>query len=281
MQKIIAFINNLLNTIISVAKILIQSRFFLKFPKIYENGKKEIVVLGNGPSLNETLEKRKDLLEGRIKLCVNAFAGTPVYDEIKPEIYVFADPLLWASNPHERLRKNRENIFNNIISRTTWKLMVFIPASVSSKSEMLKQIETNPNVTVYKYNKTSIKGFRYFRNYCFRRKIGMPRAQNVLVPSLMISGQLGFKNIYLVGADHSWHENLVVDQKTNQLYFKDYHFYTEETLLKPIDNNIHEQFESLMIAFRNYHIIKDFADSRGIKIINASEKSYIDAFDRE
>ncbi|WP_240543454.1 hypothetical protein [Spirosoma foliorum] len=33
--------------------------------------------------------------------------------------------------------------------------------------------------------------------------------------------------------------------------------------------------------FRGYEVLRDYADYRGVRIVNASAKSYIDAFERE
>ena len=51
-----------------------------------------------------------------------------------------------------------------------------------------------------------------------------------------------------------------------------------ESLYKDI--RIHQIYESFSIAFRSYFAVKDFADSEGVEILNATPGSFIDAFPR-
>ena len=51
----------------------------------------------------------------------------------------------------------------------------------------------------------------------------MPFSQNVLVAAIYISLNLGYKNIYLLGADHSWAHDVSVNDD-NQLCLNDRHF---------------------------------------------------------
>ena len=44
--------------------------------------------------------------------------------------------------------------------------------------------------------------------------------------------------------------------------------------------HIHDVYENYAIAFRSYFNVKDYADARGVEIINATPGSFIDAFPR-
>ncbi len=118
----------------------------------------------------------------------------------------------------------------------------------------------------------------------------MPQSQNVLVASLFAGINIGFKTIHIVGADHTWHENLHVNEY-NQLCIKDEHFYDNGTAIsyRPFYTNakrtstftMYEIFTTLAKAFLGYTMIKKYADHRGTTIYNASEISFIDAFERK
>jgi hypothetical protein len=97
-----------------------------------------------------------------------------------------------------------------------------------------------------------------------------------------------YKNIYLFGADHSWHEEIrITDQ--NEFEMRQVHFYDHTSNVKhekviDVRNNslpkLHAQFLSLHKVFYSYEILGVFAKFRKINVLNASKKSFIDAFER-
>ena len=82
-------------TIGSILKIVLLSRS--QSVKRTATGNDEIIVLGNGPSLNQTVETSYTFLESRKKLAVNFAANTPLYFRLKPEYYVLADPHFFST----------------------------------------------------------------------------------------------------------------------------------------------------------------------------------------
>jgi hypothetical protein len=110
-----------------------------------------------------------------------------------------------------------------------------------------------------------------------KNKISVP-AQTVLNTAVYLAVFWRYKNIVLIGADTSWHEELQVDQETNILYFDDEHFYETK---QSIPSKIHEQFFCLARVFENYCLLREYADYNSVSVFNASEKSWIDAFERK
>jgi hypothetical protein len=115
--------------------------------------------------------------------------------------------------------------------------------------------------------------------------LGMPRPHNVLVPTLFLALKMGFKNVVLFGADHSWHEEIRIDE-SNQLTVNHEHFYDKSKQIMPMykldgkEYYLHDVFRKLHLAFKGYFVLKEYADYLGSKILNASKKSYIDAFEK-
>ena len=113
----------------------------------------------------------------------------------------------------------------------------------------------------------------------------MPRPRNVLIPSIMIGIWLGYSEIRLLGADHSWLKTISVDDN-NRVVSIQPHFYQEDSREQQrirtayLSLPLHKVLESFHIAFRSYHRIRRFADTQGIRIINSTPGSFIDAFDR-
>jgi hypothetical protein len=113
----------------------------------------------------------------------------------------------------------------------------------------------------------------------------MPRPHNVLIPTIYLAINLGFKKIFLFGADHSWHEEIKVDNK-NLMTVNHQHFFENQEVRMPmyrLDGTnyfIHDIFRKLCLAFKGYFVLREYADFRKAAIKNASSKSYIDAFEK-
>jgi len=279
------FIKNIGLTAISLLKVILYSKFLkTKLPVV--NATDELIIFGNGPSLQTSIQKNSVFIQKRKKLCVNGFALSKEYEIIRPEYYLIADFAFWIEKPEERVRKFRDEVLNSIIQKTSWPMDFLVPFEVKKSIYFKSVFSEKSNISVYYYNKTSIKGFQNISNFLFKMNLGIPRPQNVLIPGLVLSINIGFKKIYIIGADHTWHENLYVGED-NTVYLLDKHFYDngESAKIQYVDAYgkkffLHQQFESLAITFKIYHTIEAYSKFRDSKIYNASEKSFIDAFER-
>ena len=96
---------------------------------------------------------------------------------------------------------------------------------------------------------------------------------------------MGYTDITVYGADHSWMKTLSVDDNNNVVSVQP-HFYKDNAAeLKRVDTTyrglrLHNVVESFAIAFRSYHTLARFAAGHGIKIYNSTPGSFIDAFER-
>jgi hypothetical protein len=117
--------------------------------------------------------------------------------------------------------------------------------------------------------------------------LAMPFCQNVLVAALYMTLRLNYKKIIIVGADHSWHQSLLLDDN-NLVCMNNRHFYDQETSLSPwskdgtVDNiwSMGELFHALAKMFEGYEEIEKYSLYRNAKIYNASSMTFIDAFQR-
>ncbi len=264
-------------TILSMAKIILQSRP-CDAPPISEEGA-ELVILGNGPSLNVTLEKQMEFLQKRHLLAVNFAANTSVFTELQPKFYMLTDPVFFTRMELE----NVQSLWQNFADKVDWDMTLFIPTKVKRKGKWYSDLIANKHITVSTYNMTPVEGLHWFENLAYKQGWGMPRPRNVLIPSIMQALAMDYETIYLAGADHSWLKTLSVDDE-NQVVSIQPHFYKEEKKEEErirvdyMKVKLHEILESMSIAFRTYHTIRRYADSRGSSIINITPDSYIDAF---
>jgi hypothetical protein len=277
------WINQLSDSILSLIRIMVLSK--LKNKINYEI-KKELIIAGNGPSINETIKKNLNQFQNRKVLCVNMFCTSPYFEQLKPQHYVIVSPNMWGDKPDPRTVANKEKLWNEIGKKTTWHMNLYLPYEAKKTKKWKQQLGKNEKINIIYFNRTPIEGFEWFRHLIFRKGLGMPRPHNVIIPSIFLGINLGFKKIVLIGADHSWLPELTVNKK-NEVLVRQKHFY-DENLATPegmIKNNegsrkLHEVLEKWMISFKSYFILKDYGNSRKVKIVNATPNSFIDAFDK-
>lgn len=265
--------------------LLTKFRFVGKFKNPFD--KKEVLILGNGPSLLNDLEtKVKDSSKYDI-FAVNYFANTDLFVKIMPNLYCIAAPELFSNDVEKKYIESSNNLFNNLASKTKWQMNIFV-ISAARKCERWKNIiSNNSNINIIYYNNTAIEGFRSIKYFFWRNNFGLPRSHNVLIPSLMISINLNYRNIYVFGADHSWLKDLSVDENNvallNQKHFYDYKISTDKPMkyLGKGQRKLHEILHKFYLSFKGYHEINDYAISNNITIYNVTTGSFIDAFPRK
>lgn len=255
-------------------KIALQSRSVEKTPK--ESG--ELVILANGPSLRTTIEKHGQRLATLNTMCVNFMANTPEFSLIRPKWYILADPHFFKGLEHENVAAMWRNL-----AAVDWAMSLAVPAKMAAAARNL--LGDNSKVKVVSFNPIGIEGFHAFEHLAFRAGLGMPRPRNVLIPALMVAINAGYSTIYITGADHSWMQTIAVDDD-NHVVSVQPHFYADskkETTRSRAEYRgyrLHNIIKSFYVAFRSYHIIARYAESRGVTIYNATPGSFIDAFPR-
>jgi len=284
--KIQQFISDFILSLLSLLKIILQSSFTLKLPQISDSSK-SCIILGNGPSLKKTLENDFNTLKNNDLMCVNQFANTIYYQQFQPKYYIIQGEQYLIEIPiNEDYISDRVEVFNNIVTKTTWDIVLLFPIFAKKSTFWKELIKNNKHISVCYYNPTPIEGIVSIRNYLFKLNLGMPRPHNVFIPSLMLAINMNYKTIFITGADHSWHEQFVVDDHNNFM-LTDTHFYTETFKLRYMLKDtteryhIHDAFRKFYLSFKGYHEIKRYAEYRNVNIFNASYKSYIDAFERK
>lgn len=233
-----------------------------------------LAILGNGPALAHTLANERAELALCDLLAVNFAANTEEFFALRPQYYVLADPLFFTQLEQPNFRALMENL-----ERVDWPMTLLVAhgARVGLR---------NPNIRLLRFPMKAVEGPSWFRLMLMRLRLGMPRPRNVLVPALMSGIWLGYKQIYVYGADHSWVKTLSVNER-NEVISVQPHFYKEATSelerqrVAYMQIPLHQVLESQAIAFRSYHLVKEYARSCGVEVYNATEGSFIDAFTRK
>lgn len=273
-MKISEFIGNLGGSVKSLAKVALQSRCVAGLDG--ERVGDTLVILGNGPSLNDTIASSGEVLTRYPLLAVNFAANSPQFKQLKPRYYLLADPHFFS----KRGDANVERLLANLAG-VDWPMTLFVPASIGKASLPL----AGRQLTVKRFNAVGAEGFGRLTRWLFDRRLAMPRPRNVLIPSIMVGMWLGFRNIYVAGADHSWLKTLSVNDN-NEVVSVQPHFYKDDerenarVVSEYKGYRLHQIIYSFYVAFRAYFDIADYAESHGVSIYNSTPGSFIDAFPR-
>ena len=279
------FVEGVVAVFLSLIKVLIFSKTRPGINKIVPRSK-NCVILGNGPSLEQSLNEYRGFLRNKDLFCVKFFPETNYFQKLKPRYYVNSDPVSWLDDVNRETKKRYKGLFANIATGTEWNMVLFRPYRAKKFSSWKEEIKTNKNIEVVYFNDTPVEGFKSFSQLLFRLNLGMPRPHNVLIPSIMLAINMGYQEIYLLGVDHSWLSEISVD-KNNRVMVNQKHFYDgKEAQPKPMYNlgrgerRLFEVLTNFVYTFKGYFIINEYAEKRRVKIYNGTPDSFIDAFEK-
>ena len=266
-----------------------KSKSFISTISRINKSSNELIVIGNGPSLKQSLEKYEDKIKSRDCIVVNHFCETDDYIILQPKFYLLADPAFFGdlNNYAEWLKNKISKFIENLVLNTKWDINLIVP-SIAFGSEFIVRVTKNHFIHPYYYNASDICEFEKSEKFkLWDKNLLSAPAQTCLNTCLWLGIFLRYKEIYLVGTDTTWIELLHVDQETNEVYTIDSHFYGQKKmpLYKDVDGKVpvklHEELDSISNALKQYWNLKDYADYAGVKVYNASEYSLIDAFARK
>lgn len=278
-----------ITTLMSYLKWLLMPKH--KF-NLIDTAKGDIYILATGPSLNPVLQQHAAFFHDKKTMCVNHFALSDYYSIIQPSYYLLLDPLYFA-DPQKlepaNLKAQILSLIEKIKTKTHWPIIFLAPAHTAKKSFFIQHIQQNSHIHVHFFNYIVMEGFPQWIYPFYRSGKGMPQCQNVCVAAAFLSTIMGFHNIYLLGADHSWHTDIRVNQQ-NEVVIVDKHFYdahetSERVMYKDPIHKIRFTMAELFLAwhkvFAGYEKVNAFSRSQGKNIYNATTESFIDAFPRK
>lgn len=228
-------------------------------------------ILCTSNALNQQLSELDDEADYMV---VNSFVSHEAYTKLRPKYYVLADPNFVKLLPH---------IVEKIYEDTKWLLTLFIPWSNAYNQSWLK---SNEFINVVHVNANAYVGPEQYRIDSYEHNLAMPIVYNVLNMALYIAIFMGYQQVELYGAEHSWTRMIFVGDD-NKLYWKDSHFYdkepvTESAILKEDGSSykMHEMMYEYYMVFKCYWELRELAEKHGCHITNCTPNSFIDAFDR-
>ena len=283
-----SFIVGLIQTKLSALRILLQSNFIGIVQQ--ESQTKPLLILGNGPSLNDTLKNNPAAtLQGFDLMAVNAAACSEQFSALQPKLYIL-NAVTYFQNDSELSPfyiQAKNDLFEALKEKTRWEMTLLVPFRAKKSIDFQMLIKSNQNLKVSYFNQTPVEGLNFWSHRWYNLGWGMPRPHNVLIPGIMVGIRLGYKTIGMVGADHSWLADLSVNDN-NEALLRHVHYYaTDGTQPMKVEDRIdrprklHEIIHKFYLSFKGYWQIKSYANKKQVSIINASSVSMIDAFDRK
>jgi hypothetical protein len=282
LENIFKYTTAIFESLFSICKIVLLSKYRVVLPKIQHNN---LIILANGPSLNDAIRDEDITLSNSDILCVNLFPLSRFWNLLKPQYLVILS-LEFLYGKSENSNEKLLELNSVLLSQTNWPVVVFVPYNLNLQDHPISQITTNSNITIQKINTTPVEGNIRIAHWLFQTNLGMPRPHNVLIPSLMLGINMGYRQIEIYGADHSWLKDISVDDK-NRALINQKHFYDlNKTSSKPMHykgarpRRLHEILHKFYLSFKGYHTIKAYSEIKGVRILNKTNGSFIDAFDR-
>lgn len=226
-----------------------------------KDDKGTIHVVMNGPSLVDSKKYIKEL-GGDIMMC-NGAPCTDDFAELMPQYVCFADALFGCET--EKIAQD----VSKALKQNEFSGKVIISASVNPK--MFKD-----------YDLSIVNDYPAFvediqkKSYLLKKNIICPPFRTVAIMALYIAIQLGYSTIYLHGTDMNMIKSLYVDEN-NECYYWDEHFYNNE---KKKIKNVYSRILQYYTSWQGFMMLKKYSDTVGVKIMNMSNISLVDIFDR-
>lgn len=231
---------NVIDLFDEIAKMQVEDFTYLKKYRGIHHGER-CFVIGNGPSL--TVKDLDVICENEIK-SIGCNKIYRIFDKTKwrPTYYALGDNLIWDDE--------RDNLPNES--------KYFIRKNYNNQLSGLKL----DALLYYAKFENYYPGYPTFSDDITK---GVYGGRSVTYDMLQIMAYMGFKEIYLLGVDFSWGED-----------GRDTHFckdYLNNELVKDSMRYKEEIYHAYISA-------KNFADTYGIKIYNATRGGHLEVFER-
>tara|TARA_B100001989_G_scaffold167486_1_gene120632 strand:+ start:25408 stop:26271 length:864 start_codon:yes stop_codon:yes gene_type:complete len=285
MKKIIYF---LIDLFLLIAAVFYSAFKFKKVSGIaWEyNDYKKTILLGNGPSLKDDIEKVIEESKESEVYVLNYFAVTNYFLKIKPEYYVLTDRMFWSQNANEDIKKDNEELYFHL-DKVDWRMNLICPES--GFEWISNRLRANKNIKVLEVHSVNIEFKTEKINlFALNKNFITPHFINGLVMVLWHAIYKNSIDIEIYGADFSLFKEYYIDQKTNDLYTSASHFYKNT---KAQDNAsfkypnetkkmLHTRLYQQWSSFYQMYLLSKIAKMKQIKITNLSSNSFLDSFER-
>ena len=278
LKKLYNWTEKFFQSIVSLFSVILFSR--QGAPNIKELAKRienldECYLLGTGPSLKKFVEL-DEALDGKTFMVMNNFFRSEYFEIIKPRFLVMVDPAYYREIKDDFSTASREDMVT-AMNKISWEITLIVPYEFK-KGSTIGRIR-NSNVSYCYINNIPVDGFLEMSHYLYKNNLGMPWPGNVMIAAIFCCINIGFKKIYLLGAEHSWTKDLRVNDNNKVCYYDD-HFYDSKSMRVVPNTNISLMLSMIARGFKSHQQLNVYSQYRGCEVINLTENSFIDAYNR-
>lgn len=290
-EKIIKALQECLDTTIYFLTMLAKEDFHNHVGKAGANNmhpSKRLAILGNGPSLKNQLPRliEQKEWEQADMMAVNFFALSEEFSLIKPKYYVISDPMFFR----EAGRSERIDNLYKALAEVDWQMTLYVQFYNPERFDYAAAVGNNPNIRIVKFHSTLFHGFRSVEFWCYRHGLGSGNWGTVVQNGILNAIQIGYRTIELYGVDHTLLDGLTVDDQNHLCRIASHYYDSTPAEPKPIFYNatnpprpytMAEYLAETAELFRGHEVLRDFAAEQGVRIINRTAGSLIDAYERD
>ncbi len=287
--KIIDFIRSSFDTALYFAVMCVKENFrnYIRRAGTVGAPADTMVILGNGPSLKDDLPQLIARREYETKdfLAVNFFAEDARFEELRPKYYLLSDPMFFRDTPD---RERVLNFYRTLNRKVAWPMNLYVQYYNPEHFDY-RAVLPNPDIRIVRFHTQMYNGFRSLEFWLFRHGLGSANFGTVVQVGEYVALLLGYKRLELYGVDHTLLDGLCVDAQ-NRLCRIDRHYYDKDGeaaapqplyMKSPhIPYTMATYLAEVAELFRGHEVLRAYAASLGAQILNCTEGSLIDAYER-
>lgn len=223
---------------------------------------KRCFILGSGPSING---QNLLAIKGDIKVAVGWFQKHPDCVALNPQYWMVADPDSW-----KRASEFLEPLVTFMLEQP-FRPKLFLP---TSSVDYLGALSAAAFLDLHLFHYDRARTLQEPLNFASTiPSIG----QNVIAPALMLALYLGCNPIYMLGCDHDWWN--WTRQEYDQKHLP--HFFNPKKADEVVEKHSFDDLQrTIRIQKHEYSSLRNYAESRGIAIYNATKGGALDSFQR-
>ena len=290
-EKIILALRNSFDTLLFFATMAVKEDFRNHVGRAGADicPSRRVAILGNGPSLGEQLPRlieRREWEQTDV-MAVNFFALGEEFEVVRPKFYVISDPMFFRAAGHSQ---RVEALYKALAERVDWPMTLYVQYYNPEHFDYAEASGHNPNIRIVRFHTTVFHGFRSVEFWCYRHGLGSGNFGTVVQNCEFIAMLLGYRTIDLYGVDHTLLEGLTVDDENRLCRIKSHYYDSAPAVAEPIYVNattpprpytMSSYLAETAELFRGHEVLRDFANEQGVRIINRTRGSMIDAYERE
>lgn len=280
------FICKNIQSIKSVVRIFLFSGD-VKFPVVFQV--KDLCILGNGPSLQDSIDIVLSNRRHFDCMAVNEFCSDKRFFAIRPEFYVLVDPLYYIEVDSKigikmgRVWEDANRTITTLVECVYWEMFLILPIMAKKNKLLLKKLSSNKNIKIFYINTIVFHGWSWLENFFLNRKRCSFHFQNVLNAALYCGIEMQYKRIILLGADHDWFKYIKLDDNRH-IVLNNKHCFNmsgEKLIMVKMDGNfwsMGQLFSAFAAVFYTYEKLAKYARQKHVEVYNGSSNSFIDSF---